>query len=137
MEVRNRRLVRPDIFFFPDSDDSRPSLLGSSCRACKSVHFPPKTSCPDCFAAEVDRVALSRRGTVYSYATVRQAPRGFQAPYILAYVDLPEGLRLLAQLTCLNETKLSIGMDVELVIEPVRHADDGTEIVGFKFRPVR
>jgi len=85
---------------------------------------------------ETERVALSRRGTVYSYAIVRQTQPGFQAPYILAYVDLPEGIRLLTQLTGVSENKLSIGMDVELVLEPVRHDGDDTEIIGFKFRPL-
>lgn len=137
MEVKKRQLVRPDIFFFPESDNSRPYLLGSSCQSCKSVHFPPKGSCPSCFATEIERVALSRRGTVYSYAIVRQAQPGFQTPYILAYVDLPEGIRLLTQLTGVSEHEVRIGMEAELVLEPVRHDGDGTEVIGFKFRPLQ
>ncbi|NIN65009.1 MAG: benzoylsuccinyl-CoA thiolase, partial [Anaerolineae bacterium] len=47
----------------------------------------------------MEEIALSRTGKLYTFTIVRQAPAGFRAPYATALVDLPEGVRIFAQLT--------------------------------------
>jgi uncharacterized OB-fold protein len=74
-----------------------------------------------------------------TYCTVWVAPSGFEAPYIQGFVDLPEGIRILTQLTdCeLSKDALEIGMEVELVIGRIRTNEEGDEVIGYKFRPVQ
>ena len=82
--------------------------------------------------------ALSGRGTVYSYTTVYNPPAGFEgmAPYVIAIIELDEGVRLTAQLTDLD-AEPEIGMPVEMVTRKLRsEGDDGIIIYGYKFRPL-
>lgn len=114
--------------------DGRPVLVGSRCGACGQVHFPRKPVCPDCGRRDVEEVELSRRGRVYSFTTVYQGPAGFRTPYVIGYVDLPEGLRIFTQLVGTQPPALD--QPVVLDIGPVKEEDSETEVIGIRFRPV-
>ena len=63
--------------------------------------------------------------------------KGFKTPYMLAWIDLNDS-RLAAQLDWDAERKDEIkpGMKVELVVDVIKQDEDGTEVVGYKFRPI-
>jgi uncharacterized OB-fold protein len=84
----------------------------------------------------LEEVALSRRGTLYSYTIVRQAPPGFRAPYATALVDLPEGVRIFAQLTTADPREIRMDGPVELTFGPIAVDKDGSEVISYKFKPV-
>ena len=65
----------------------------------------------------------------------RAAPPGFQAPYVVAYVQLDKGPRIFAQISALPE-EVSLGQEVELELGPIAHDDQGNTLIGYKFRPV-
>lgn len=110
-------------------------LLGSRCEGCGTVYFPPHALCVRCLTAEGLRpITLSRRGTVYTYTVVHQSTPEFPTPYVLAYVDLPEGVRVLSQLTEVAPEQVRIGMAVELV-EAVVPRGDGPPVLTYRFRP--
>ena len=76
-----------------------PRLLGSRCDACGTRLFPARTFCPACDSEAVPAgVVLAPEGCVFSFTTVRQAPGNRPVPYTLAYVDLEDGVRVLAQI---------------------------------------
>src|SRR3989304_9272183 len=77
----------------------RHRYIFQECRACKSRVFPPRLRCPTCLSQNLRSVKATGKGKVYSY-TVRYLypPPGFKAPYVLALVDLEEGVRVLSQL---------------------------------------
>ena len=59
-------------------------------------------------------------------------------------VELPEGERIKTLLTGCDQSVLEIGMEMELVIEsvgklkaPMGKIEAGTEVSGWKFRPLR
>jgi uncharacterized OB-fold protein len=52
----------------------------------------------------------------------------------LGVVELDAGPKLTAQLTDWQNARLRIGMEVELVIGPIRFDPDGTAVMGPKFR---
>jgi benzoylsuccinyl-CoA thiolase BbsA subunit len=83
----------------------------------------------------MERVRLARRGVLYSFAAVHVAPRGFDAPYVAGYVDLPDGVRVFAQIEAPAEV-LRIDQPVEVVLGVVRHEPDGQPVLGYKFKPV-
>jgi len=79
---------------------------------------------------------LGRRGTLYSFTVCHAAPTGWRAPYLQAYVQLPEGLRLFSLVSSEVEPRadaLEVGMAVELVVEPVQPGDS---LVTYKYRPL-
>ncbi|MBJ7594303.1 MAG: Zn-ribbon domain-containing OB-fold protein [Candidatus Dormibacteraeota bacterium] len=112
-----------------------PRLLGSQCQSCGNTTFPPQRFCPACGRGDgLDEVELSTRGTVYSFTVVRQAPPGVAVPYVLAYVDLREQVRVMCQLTGAQPDDYEIGMECDLELTPFGHGPEGAETVGFRFR---
>ncbi|HEY7632782.1 MAG TPA: OB-fold domain-containing protein [Thermoleophilaceae bacterium] len=78
---------------------------------------------------------LGERGRLYSFTVCHVAPAGWEAPYLQAYVEIPEGIRvfsLVADSVPAAADSLSPGMPMELVIEQVR---PGSETTTFKYRP--
>jgi uncharacterized OB-fold protein len=84
-------------------------LEGQRCRACGTLRFPARRQCAACRSADAELHAFSGRGTVFSFAEVAQAPRGFSGPYLVAMVELEEGVRVTAQLTDVDPDDVEIG----------------------------
>lgn len=111
-------------------------LEGRRCAACGAVHFPPRAACGQCREERLEPVRLSGRGEVYAFSEVAQAPRGFEAPYLVALVALDEGPMVTAQLTDVEPGEVAVGMPVEMVTRRLReHGPQGYIVYGYKFRP--
>ncbi len=112
-------------------------LEGQRCESCGSIQFPARSACRSCRSGSLAVHRLSGRGTVYSYTEVGQAPQGFSTPYLVAMVDLEEGVRITAQLTDVEPEEVAVGMEVEMVTRRLReYGSDGYLVYGYKFRPV-
>jgi uncharacterized OB-fold protein len=130
-----RRVVREGLFDWPSEN---PSLIGARCKKCKEVFFPKRFICPICFQEDtLENIPLSHKGNLYTFCILERGPMGFDPPYAVGYIDLPEGVRIYSILTEADMKKLEIGMEMELVIEPIQKTSDGEEIIGYKFKPVR
>ena len=127
------RLFRDDVLTLTDEG---PRLVGSRCPSCGDVRFPRALACPSCQAPgdALEPVQLSSRGRVHTFTRVGRAPAPFQAPYVLAFVQLPEGPRVFCQLDCEPHDEV-MGRDAELVVAPLYELD-GEPVMGYKFRPV-
>lgn len=113
-------------------------LEGERCDHCGEIIFPPRDICPACKKPAKTPHALSGRGEVYTYSTVRAAPQGFEVyvPYTVAIIKLEEGPMITAQLTDVAAADVKIGMPVEMVTRRIRaQGDEGTITYGYKFRP--
>ncbi len=111
-------------------------LEGRRCTACETVHFPPRERCEKCRGTDLSPHRLSGRGTVYAYSEVAQAPAGFNAPYVVAMVELEEGLKVTAQLTDVEPEDVSVGLAVEMVTRRLQEKGErGYLVYGYKFRP--
>lgn len=111
------------------------ALAGSHCRACGRTYFPRKRVCAECFQIDqMENVALSSRGRLYSFTVVEAGPAGFPVPYAVGYVDLPEGVRVFAPLEGDPEA-FEIGMELEMAVGPIKE-ENGVTIIGQKFKPV-
>ena len=91
------------------------------CRACSETYFPPQPSCPACDADDVEVVRASGHGTLHSYVITDRAAPGFEAPYVIAVVELDEGPRLLTNLVGVapDPDVLPLDLPVEVVYEAV------------------
>lgn len=104
------------------------------CRACARHQFYPRARCIVC-GGEVEWVDASGRGTVYSYTVVHRAASEALAPlvpYVVALVELVEGVRLMTRLRAVSPDDVRIGDAVRVVFEPA--ADD---VALPLFEPVR
>ena len=118
--------------------NQRYRLEGTVCLSCGAKHFPPRGICSDCQSDALEPYRFSGIGKVYSYTVVHQAPDIFdkQVPYVVALVDLEEGVRLTAQLTDMDPDEVFIGMEVELVVRKIyEDGKNGPIQYGYKFRP--
>lgn len=90
------------------------------CRDCNRYVFPPRPICPHCLGASLEWVELSGRGTLYSFAVMRESyMKGFDAPYLIAQVEIEEqpGLRLTTNLIDCDPRGVRIGMPVSVAFE--------------------
>ena len=83
-------------------------------------------------------IPLSRKGEIDSFTVAQQGIPGFTAPYIQAYVVLPEKVKIFTLIEDAEavDDALTIGQEVELVLAKIREDEHGSEIIGWKFRPV-
>lgn len=125
-------------------DEGQPHLLGSRCETCGTYYFPQIRGeakfCrnPDCEGETFAEVKLSRSGKLWSFTNAMyQPPEPFVAadphkPYAIAAVELDkEKMVVLGMVTeGVNVEALAVGMDMELVREPL---EDGR--LTWKWRP--
>ena len=128
------------------TEDGGPRLLGGHCSSCGAYFFPKQYSfCrnPACGAPDLDDVALSTRGTLWSFADNRYAPpppypasEPFE-PYGVAAVELEtEQMIVLGQVAQgVDVSALHAGQLMELVVEPLYESEDAIHTV-WKWRPV-
>lgn len=118
-------------------DSGAPHLIGAKCPQCGTYVFPPRESnCPNpaCAADDLESVALSRRGTLWSYTENRYAPPPpypasdpFE-PFAVAAVHLAdEGIIVLGKVDGALAADLTVGMEMELTTMPLYVGDDGVE----------
>ena len=88
------------------------------CQSCGRHVFYPRSLCPHCGGADLEWVTVSGRGTVYSYTVVHRAPAEFEAeaPYVVALVELEEGVRMLTRLIDVEPAAVGVGMPVEVAL---------------------
>jgi uncharacterized OB-fold protein len=108
-------------------------LLLPRCERCGAVIWYPRHFCPACGSLEVGWFEASGRGTLYSFSIVRRGQGAYAeaGPYVLAYVELAEGPRVMTNLLVDPEEfdVISIGQPVQMVIEK---ADGAPPLVRFK-----
>lgn len=90
------------------------ALEALQCGACKQLTAPPRLVCPACGRRELGPVALSGRGTLYSYTIIRVPPARFKgrAPYRVAVVELVEGIRMTGRLEGAEGEEVALGTPV-------------------------
>jgi uncharacterized OB-fold protein len=90
------------------------------CGDCGYYVHPPSPVCPRCLSRRLAPEAVSGRATLHTF-TVNHQPwyPGFDPPYVVAVVELPEqeGLRLTTNLVGCPIEEVRIGMPVRVVFE--------------------
>ncbi|MFJ4849295.1 MULTISPECIES: Zn-ribbon domain-containing OB-fold protein [unclassified Streptomyces] len=85
------------------------------CTDCGTLVWYPRPRCPHCMSDSLIWEALSGNGTVHSY-TVNHRGQGEyagRAPFVIAYVELAEGPRVLSHVDA-EPDSLRVGMPVRL-----------------------
>jgi uncharacterized OB-fold protein len=94
-------------------------LLLPHCQLCKRVLWYPKTLCSACGHIGVDWVESRGTGSIYTYTIMRATraagPYSEAVPYVVAYVELDEGPRIMTNIVDCDMDKLEIGQRVKVV----------------------
>ena len=110
-------------------------LLLKRCTACAAVIWYPRAICPVCHATTTEWFASSGRGRVYSYTVSRRGEGAFKdaAPYVLAYVELDEGPRLLTNIVDCDVDAVAIDQQVQAVFVDT---GQGSAIIRFRLTDI-
>jgi uncharacterized protein len=111
-------------------------LLLKRCLDCGSVIWYPRALCPECASLRTEWFESSGRGRVYSY-TVNHRGEGVYAgaaAFVLAYVELDEGPRVMTNIVEADGADLAVGLPVEVVFQDT---GEGTALPRFRPRGER
>jgi len=114
-------------------------LVGTRCEACGKVSFPRKYVCPGCFSEDLKTVPLSKKGTLHTYSFSVMGPPDLEKPFVVGFVDLPEKVKLFSLITGYgpDAKDLEIGMEMDMVLGPVKKDVAGNHLYGYKFTPAK
>ena len=131
---------RPIVPFLRLPESGDPHLVGQRCTKCGAVYLGTRRACSKCMGmGPFQEIPLSRRGTVWVWSIVHQSMPGVPVPYVVAVVDLPEGVSVRCNLIDVDPdpAKLRFGMPVEMTTGVSQKDRDGNDVVAFYFRPER
>ncbi len=97
----------------------RGEILGTKCKNCGSVYFPPQRDCFNCGKNEMDWIKLqSNEGEIMTYSIVYQKPQGFENydDYIIGIIRTNDGNSLMAWV----KGKPKVGAKVRITTDGVR-----------------
>jgi uncharacterized OB-fold protein len=111
---------------------ARGELLLKRCDACGYVIWYPRSLCPACGGTATSWFPASGKGTVYSCTVTRKGQGAYRnaGPFVLAYVELEEGPRLMTNIVECDPGSVHIGQAVEVVFH-----DTGQGSALPRFRP--
>ncbi len=95
-------------------------LLLQHCGDCGAWVFYPRALCPACHSDNLAWEPASGRGVIHTY-TVCHRPAGpafaADAPYVVALIDLAEGVRMTSNIVGSDPAAVRIGQAVRVVFE--------------------
>jgi uncharacterized OB-fold protein len=139
MTVSEKVLPAPAPFVLPEvkpfwDATAEGRLVLPKCTECGTFIWFPRPFCPECASTSVEWVQASGKGTVYSYTVNRRGVADMAAyreagVYVLAYVELEEGPRIMTNIVDCDPDSVRIGQQVELVFHDT---GQGTALARFK-----
>ena len=103
----------------------RHEYLVQRCQRCGERQHYPRGVCASCWSADLEWQRSAGRGRIYTFTVVhRTQARGFkdELPYVLAWVDLDEGVQVLTNIVGADPGALRIGVAVRVVFDDVNEA---------------
>lgn len=111
----------------PDGDSKfywescqKEKLMIQQCMDCDEHIFYPRIVCPHCMSDQLNWVEASGRGKIYSYTIARRGagPAFSQdAPYVVALVELDEGVRILSNIIEVDVEEVHCEMKVQALFQ--------------------
>jgi uncharacterized protein len=113
---------------------ARGELRLQRCAGCGRAVFHPRAVCPHCFGDDLAWFAAAGTGTIYSYTVAHQAFGEFagQVPFVVALVDLDEGVRMLTRIAGTDPGEVRIGQRVRVRFVDVGEPGDQVRLPWFE-----
>ena len=110
----------------------RGELVVQRCDGCGLRRHYPQEMCAECHSAAWSWSALSGRGVVYTFTVTHQVFHpawAGAAPYVVATIELDEGVRMVADLPPEDVADIAIGLPVEVFFEDAPTPDGGRRAI--------
>jgi uncharacterized OB-fold protein len=114
-----------------------PHLVATECTSCGARYFDRRNACASCFASDFRSVPIATEGEVRAFTIVTFAAPGIAVPFVAAVVDC-DGTSVRANLIDVpaDPEHVTLGMKVQLGTYSMGNDDNGTEAIGFGFKPL-
>ena len=99
---------------------ARGELVAQRCVGCETLRHYPQPLCPACQSSAFEWAKLSGSGEIYSYSVAHRAFHPAwtdHVPYVLATIELDEGVRMLCDLLDVAPEQVRIGQRVQAYFE--------------------
>jgi hypothetical protein len=106
-------------------------VMGTRCRVCGMVFFPPRADCYGCLASDMEWFEVAGTGKLLTWSTLRYAPVGFEGdlPYAIALLDYGK-YKVFGRIAGdVPDAELNVGMDMKA---EVNHLPNGQ--INYVFR---
>jgi uncharacterized OB-fold protein len=128
-------LPKPSKWSQPFWDNAKKHKLTlKKCKDCGHIDHPPYLYCTNCHSDNSEWVEASGKGKLVAYAiNTYMVPFPFwdDMPYVVAMIDLDEGVRMISNIVECDHDQLKNGMELEVVFDDV-----SDEFTLPKWRPV-
>lgn len=117
--------------------EPEPHLVANECTQCGARFFDRRNACASCENDQFKQVDIARTGEVKAFTIVGMASPGIPVPFVAAVVDC-DGTSVRGNILDVepDDKHVTLGMKVELTTNIVGTDSEGTEAVGFGFRPI-
>ncbi len=118
---------------------ARYRLVGSKCKNCGKIYFPPKVFCKECGSREMEEYKFNEEGKVLTYTIIHVAPSGFEhrVPYCIGIIELEEGGVKITGEIIGDFSKIKIGTKVKAVFRKIfEDGKSGIIHYGLKWKVV-
>ena len=91
-----------------------------TCKSCGHLFRFAHAWCPECWSQDLDFKVASGRGRIETFTVVHQAPyESFEdrIPYVIALVELDEGVRMMSNVVDCDPGHVRIGLPVTVTYE--------------------
>jgi uncharacterized OB-fold protein len=129
-------LPKPSKWSQPFWDNTKKHKLTlKKCKDCGHIDHPPYLYCTNCSSDNSEWVEASGKGKLVAYAVnTYMVPFPFwdDMPYVVAMIELEEGVRMISNIVECNHNELKNGMALEVVFDDV-----SDEFTLPKWKPVK
>jgi len=97
-------------------------LLIQVCQDCQAKIFYPKKACPECWSGNLGWVEASGKAIVDTFTVTEDMVEPCfweDLPYVLAMVQLEEGVMMMSRIVECDPANVNIGMAVEVVFQDI------------------
>jgi uncharacterized OB-fold protein len=111
---------------------NRNVFLVQRCRTCRKTQYHYRAICAHCWSSDLEDIEASGRGKVWTYSVVRRNRSPVFAekvPYVVALVELEEGVAVFGNIVECDPDVVTIDQDVTLAFTV---AEDGQHIPVFR-----
>ncbi len=97
-------------------------LLVQTCADCDARIFFPRKQCPNCWSTNLGWIEATGKAEIYAFSVTYEGVEAVfkeDLPIVLAWVDLPEGIRMQTNIIDCDPDAIEIGQQVEVVFKQV------------------
>ncbi len=100
-------------------------LMLRKCNSCGRAHHYPRQICPHCQSDDTHWFEASGNATIYTFSQMLVGPQ----PYVIAFVELEEGPKMMTNIVDCDASKLEIGQKLSVTFVK---SDNGPNVPMFK-----